>query len=164
MRVAIASDHGGFEQKQELAAYLRDQGHEVEDLGPGNSESVDYPDYALLVARAVTKGRAQRGVLVCGTGIGMAIAANKLPGIRAANVTAPQFATLAREHNDANVLALSGRFVASDLNKQILQAFLETPFAEGRHARRVAKIRELEQCAGAKLAGGSDAAACRGAG
>jgi ribose 5-phosphate isomerase B len=145
MRVALASDHGGFEQKQALEPALAELGYEVTDLGPFDDASVDYPDYAALVARAVADGNADRGVLVCGTGIGMAIAANKIAGIRAANVTSPEFATLAREHNDANVLALSGRFVDLATNREIVEVFLKTPFAEGRHARRVAKIAELDR-------------------
>ena len=137
MNISIASDHAGFEQKQALAAYLRDQGHEVIDR-------VDYPDFAELVARDVAGGAAERGVLVCGTGIGMAVAANKVDGIRAVNVINPQFAELSREHNDANVVTLSGRFVDEETNRAILDAFLATPFGEGRHAGRVAKIMALE--------------------
>ena len=144
MRISIASDHAGFEQKQALAAYLRDQGHDVIDRGPDTDDRVDYPDYAALVARDVAGGAAERGVLVCGTGIGMAVAANKVRGIRAANVTTPEFAALAREHNDANVVALSGRFVEESVNRAILDAFLATPFGEGRHAGRVEKITALE--------------------
>jgi ribose 5-phosphate isomerase B len=142
--IAIASDHAGFEQKQQLAAWLEERGLEVQDLGPASDERVDYPDYAVLVAKAVAARNAAFGVLVCGTGIGMAIAANKLEGIRAANVTSPRFAALAREHNNANVIALSGRFVDLETNKQALAAFLSTPFGEGRHAERVKKIQKLE--------------------
>ena len=144
MKIAIAADHGGFDQKQELVPYLAQLGHEVQDLGPENDESVDYPDYAILVARAVAEGSAERGVLICGTGIGMAITANKIHGIRAANVTSPEFAVLAREHNNANVLALSARFVDLAINKAAVLAFLETDFAGGRHEPRVAKIMEAE--------------------
>lgn len=144
MKVAIASDHGGFAQKQELAAYITELGHEVHDFGPANSDSADYPDYAQLVAEAVASGSAPRGILVCGTGIGMAIAANKVLGIRAANVTTPEFAALAREHNNANILALSGRFVDLNTNRDCVSAFLDTTFAEGRHALRVDKISSLE--------------------
>ena len=144
MNISIASDHAGFEQKQALAAYLRGQGHEVIDRGPGNDDRVDYPDFAELVARDVAGGAAERGVLVCGTGIGMAVAANKVDGIRAVNVINPQFAELSREHNDANVVTLSGRFVDEETNRAILDAFLATPFGEGRHAGRVAKIMALE--------------------
>ena len=145
LRIAIGADHGGYEQKDQLAAWLRGQGHEVLDVGTGSAESVDYPDYAQAACAAVAAGQATFGILVCGTGIGMAIAANKVHGIRAANVTSPQFACLAREHNDANVLTLSGRFVGLEVNKAIVEAFLSTGFAGGRHARRVAKIMHIEQ-------------------
>jgi ribose 5-phosphate isomerase B len=142
--VALASDHAGFEQKRQLATWLKTQGFKTRDLGPATDERVDYPDYATLVAKAVAKGEADFGVLICGTGIGMAIAANKTAGIRAANITTPQFAALAREHNDANVIALSARFVDLKINQQALAAFLATPFAGGRHASRVEKITALE--------------------
>ena len=145
MKISIGSDHAGFEQKQELAAYLAGQGFEVIDRGPESDERVDYPDYAAAVAHDVADGVADRGVLVCGTGIGMAIAANKVHGIRAANVTSPDFAQLAREHNDANIVAVSGRFVDLDTNKAIVDAFLSTDFAGGRHEGRVAKIMALEE-------------------
>ena len=147
MNISIASDHAGFEQKTALAAYLRELGHRVTDLGPDNDERVDYPDFAALVARDVAAGAAERGVLVCGTGIGLAVAANKVQGIRAANVVTPEFAALAREHNDANVVALSGRFVDEETNRRILDAFLSTDFGGGRHAGRVEKIAALEKAA-----------------
>lgn len=143
-RIAIGADHGGFEQKDELAAWLVGLGYDVEDLGCYGAQSVDYPDFAKLVADAVASGQAAFGVLVCGTGIGMMIAANKVPGIRAANLTSPEFAVLAREHNDANVATLSGRFVSLEDNERILEAFLNAEFAGGRHERRVSKIAELE--------------------
>lgn len=145
MIISIASDHAGFEQKQELAAYLAACGHEVLDRGPADDSRVDYPDFAELVARDVVQGAAERGVLVCGTGIGMAIAANKVHGIRAANVTSAEFAALSREHNDANVVTVSGRFVSLDENKRILDAFVATEFGGGRHAGRVEKIMALEK-------------------
>lgn len=144
MKISIASDHAGFDQKEQLAAYLREQGYEVFDRGPENDDRVDYPDYAELVANDVVNGVAERGVLVCGTGIGMAIAANKVDGIRAANIVSPAFAALCREHNDANVITLSGRFVDLSANKEILKAFLATDFGGGRHAGRVEKIMALE--------------------
>lgn len=144
MNISIASDHAGFEQKQALVDYLASQGHAVIDRGPDNDDRVDYPDYAELVARDVAGDSAERGVLVCGTGIGMAVAANKIDGVRAVNVTTPQFAELSREHNDANVVTLSGRFVDEDTNRAILDAFLSTPFGEGRHTGRVEKIMALE--------------------
>jgi len=146
MRIAIGSDHAGFEQKELLRAHLAKQGHEVADLGTDSAtDSVDYPDYAVAVAKQVAGGEADYGVLVCGTGLGMAIAANKVDGVRAVNVTDPEFAKLAREHNDANVVAVSGRFIPEQLNERIVDAFLETGFGGGRHSKRVDKISQAEQ-------------------
>lgn len=145
MHIAIGSDHGGFEQKEQLASWLLEHGYECTDYGCDSTESVDYPDHALPVARAVANGEADFGVLVCGTGIGMALAANKVRGIRAANITSVPFAQLTREHNNANVLTLSGRFVDLEENERILEAFLTTEFAGGRHAARVDKIMAIEQ-------------------
>ena len=145
MRISIGSDHAGFEQKEMLKQYLLDGGYQVMDRGPATDDRVDYPDYAKLVADDVATGTADRGVLVCGTGIGMAIAANKVDGIRAANCTTPQFASLARAHNDANVITLSGRFVEPDVNEQIVDAFLTGEFEGGRHSGRVQKIMDLQQ-------------------
>lgn len=144
MKISIGSDHAGFEQKQALVEYLREEGHEVIDRGPDSDDRVDYPDYAEAVAHDVSDGTADRGVLVCGTGIGMALAADKVVGIRAANVINVQFAELCRQHNDANVVTLSGRFVELDVNKQIVDTFLTTKFEGGRHAMRVAKIMKLD--------------------
>lgn len=144
MRIAIASDHAGFDQKTELVPFLQGLGHEVVDLGPETGDRVDYPDYAEKVARAVAAGEADRGVLICGTGIGMALAADKVAGIRAANITSPEFAELARRHNDANVITLSGRFVSLEENERILKVFLVAEFEGGRHAQRVAKIMALD--------------------
>lgn len=145
MRIAIGSDHAGYDQKQRLKTHLEESGYEVEDLGTTSAEeSVDYPDFAEQVARAVAAGTADRGVLVCGTGIGMAMAANKVPGVRAANVTDPEFAKLAREHNDANVVAVSGRFIPEDVNQTIIDVFLGTEFSGDRHQRRVDKISGLD--------------------
>ena len=144
MRISIGSDHAGFEQKEMLAGYLESQGVGVLDRGPENADRVDYPDYAALVAADVTQGAVDFGVLVCGTGIGMAIAANKVHGIRAANIVREDFAPLAREHNDANIVTLSARFVPFEENCRILDAFLATSFGGGRHAGRVDKIMALE--------------------
>ena len=145
MRIAIGADHGGFEQKQELAAYIANElGCEVEDMGSDSTESVDYPDYAAPVARAVAEGSADFGVLVCGTGIGMAIAADKIDGVRASSITTPAFAELFRQHNNGNVVCLSGRFVDLDVNKKIVKTFLTTAFEGGRHEGRIAKITALE--------------------
>ncbi len=127
-----------------LAAHMRKLGHEVVDRGPDNNDRVDYPDFAEIVARDVAEGVADRGVLVCGTGIGMAMAANKVAGVRAANITSVEFAQLCREHNDANVITLSGRFVSEQDNEAILDIFLTTEFGGGRHAVRVQKINEMD--------------------
>ena len=145
MRIAIASDHGGFDAKEQLRTWLEQAGHECVDFGCNSTDSVDYPDYAVPVAESVATGRCERGVLVCGTGIGMSLAANKVHGIRAANVTSVPFAELCREHNDANVITLSGRFVSLEDNKRIVEAFLDTQFAGGRHSTRVSKIMAIEQ-------------------
>ena len=145
MKIAIASDHAGFEQKQILLKHLTDAGHSVTDLGPEDESRVDYPDYAERVAEAVSRGCVERGILVCGTGIGMAICANKVSGIRAANVTNAEFAKLSREHNDSNILCLSGRFVDVDENIKCVDAFLETDFAGGRREGRVKKMMALEK-------------------
>ena len=141
--IAIASDHGGFSQKEQLRNWLAEQGFLVEDYGCYSEQSVDYPDYAKAVGRVVANGSKDAGILVCGTGIGMAITANKVPGIRAANVVSAEFAQLAREHNNANVLTLSGRFVSLEENKKIIMAFCSTEFAGGRHEHRVEKIDAL---------------------
>lgn len=144
MKVSIGSDHAGFEQKQLLAEYLRSEGYEVIDRGPDSDDRVDYPDYAALVGKDVSEGACDRGVLVCGTGIGMAIAACKISGVRAANIVSSEFAKLCREHNDANVITLSGRFVPLEENEKILDVFFATEFGGGRHAGRVAKINALD--------------------
>lgn len=144
MKIAIGSDHAGFEQKEQLRAYLEAQGHDVRDCGCASEDRCDYPDYAKAVGDCVASGEAERGVLVCGTGIGMSIAANKVAGIRCANPITPEFAQLSREHNDANMVALSGRFVGLETNEAILDAFLSTAFAGGRHEGRVAKINALD--------------------
>lgn len=140
MKVSIASDHAGFNEKEELVAYLQEKGYEVCNRGPENDDRVDYPDYAAKVARDVQEGTAERGVLICGTGIGMAMTANRFKGIRAANVTTPEFAALTRDHNDANIICLSARFVDESVNKEILDTFFSAEFGGGRHAQRIAKI------------------------
>ena len=145
MIISLGSDHAGFEQKAALAAFLVDEGHDVIDRGPENDDRVDYPDYGLRVARDVAEGAADYGILVCGTGIGMAMAADKVRGIRAANIVNTEFAALCREHNDANVLTLSGRFVSLEDNKEIVRVFLSTAFGGGRHAQRVEKIMALDE-------------------
>lgn len=144
MKISIASDHAGFDMKQLMASYLKKQGHQVIDCGPESADRCDYPDYASAGCAPVVSGEADRAVLVCGTGIGMAIAANKIDGIRAANCINTNFAQLCREHNNANVITLSARFVSQTENQEILDAFLATEFAGGRHAARVDKIMALE--------------------
>jgi ribose 5-phosphate isomerase B len=139
-KVLIASDHAGFELKEVLEAELKSLGYEVDDLGPASDASIDYADYAHPLAKRVSSGEAERGVLLCGTGLGMSYAANRYPHVRAAVAWTPEIAALAREHNDANVLVLPARFVGTEEGKAILKAWLDTPFAGGRHARRIAKI------------------------
>ena len=142
--ILIASDHAGFELKEKLERQLIALGYQVEDLGPGTDASTDYADYAHPLAKRVSEGKAERGVLLCGTGLGMSYTANRYPHVRAAVAWSPEIASLAREHNDANVLVLPARFVGEEEGKAILKTWLETPFAGGRHARRVAKIERAE--------------------
>jgi ribose 5-phosphate isomerase B len=139
-RLLIAADHGGFELKEHLKRFLEARGVAYEDLGTDSAESVDYPDYARRVAGAISRGEAERGILICGTGQGMAIAANRFHGVRAVTPFNEETARLVREHNDANVLALGGRVLAPALAERIVELFLETPFSGGRHQRRVQKL------------------------
>ena len=145
MRIAIGSDHAGFALKEQLRRRLEDAGHEVIDFGTTSPESCDYPDYAQPVAREVAGGHSDRGVLVCSTGIGMAMAANKVAGIRAAQGERVDEVRLTREHNDANILTLGARHLDESHAMELVEAFLDTEFSGGRHARRVAKIALLEQ-------------------
>ena len=145
MRIAVASDHAGFALKDELAAWLPDSGHKVIDLGTNSTESVDYPEYGARLARAVADGEAERGVAVCGSGIGISIAVNRNPDCRCARVDDPLSARLAREHNDANVIAFGGRLIGSDMAKACVTEFLDTDFAGGRHQRRVDQLSQLLQ-------------------
>ena len=144
MRIAIGSDHAGYRLKEIIKSRLADSGAEVDDLGTTSEASVDYPDYAAAVADRVASGASDRGILVCGTGIGMAISANKVRGIRAASVESLEAERLSRAHNDANVLTLGARITPTDLALGIVQTFLATPFEGGRHQRRVDKITALE--------------------
>jgi ribose 5-phosphate isomerase B len=144
MKIAIGSDHRGFEVKQRLLALLRAMNHEVEDAGTDGKASADYPDFAFRVAQAVGSGRAERGVLICGTGIGMCIAANKVAGVRAAPCHDSITAEMSRRHNDANVMCLSADLLGEELIERMLRLWLETPFDGGRHARRVSKIVQFE--------------------
>lgn len=145
MKIAVGSDHAGFDGKKGVVSALAAAGNEVVDMGCRSAESCDYPDYARLVAKAVSKGDADRGVLLCGTGIGMAIAANKLPGVRAAACWSEESARMAAAHNDLNVLCLSSRLFDAKQVEKILRAWLETKFEGGRHARRLAKIAAIEK-------------------
>jgi len=145
MRIALAADHAGFALKDDLAQWLREAGHEVVDLGTNAPDSVDYPDFGTRLARAIAAGEAERGVAVCGSGIGISIAINRNPACRCARVDEPLSAALAREHNDANVIALGARLIGSDMARACVSAFLGTDFAGGRHQRRVDQLsRELQ--------------------
>ena len=144
--IPIASDHAGFELKERLAKKLAELGYEVRDLGTNSPTSSDYPDYAHPLAREVSTGEVRRGVLLCGTGLGMSYVANRYPNVRAAVAWSPEIAELARKHNDANVLVLPARFLSEEQGEEILKTWLETPFEGGRHERRVSKIeREPEE-------------------
>ncbi len=145
MRVAIGCDHAGFDLKQSIKAFMATLGVVIDDVGTGSKESVDYPDYAERVAGAVRDGGADRGILICYTGAGMCIAANKMLGIRAAQAWDLEIARLTRQHNDANILCLPGGFVDSENAQKIVKVWLETSFEGGRHQRRVDKISRLDQ-------------------
>src|ERR1700748_1100973 len=140
MRIALAADHAGYLLKDELARWLSELGHEITDLGTNSPESVDYPQYGAKVAMEVALGKADRGIAICGSGIGISIAVNRNLECRCARVSDPLSAPLAREHNDANVLALGARLVGTDMAKACVQAFLDTSFAGGRHQRRVDQL------------------------
>lgn len=145
MKIAIASDHAGYEEKERLKPLLNELGIQFEDLGTISEEAVDYPDYARKVGEEVSQGKVDQGLLVCGSGTGMAMAANKVPGVRAAVAWTEETARLAREHNDANVLSLGARVTAPEELPKIVRAWFNAKFAGGRHAIRVEKIREIEQ-------------------
>lgn len=144
LKIAIGSDHGGFELKEKLIEYLKDR-YEIIDCGPENKESVDYPDYALKVCRKIEKKEADRGILICGTGLGMSYAANKFEGIRAAAVSEPFSAKMAICHNNAQVLCLGERVLGDELAKMIVDEYLTHEFDGGRHQRRIDKITEIEK-------------------
>jgi ribose 5-phosphate isomerase B len=145
MKIAMAADHAGFALKENLRRRLAQEGHEVLDFGASSAESCDYPDFAQPAAREVGQGRSDRGILVCSTGIGMAMAANKMAGVRAAPAQSEDEVRLTREHNDANVLTLGARYLDEERALELIHVFLNTEFSGGRHARRVAKIAQLEQ-------------------
>lgn len=140
MRIAIASDHAALELKAALVAWLGEAGHDVSDLGPHDGTSVDYPDYGYKLGRAVAAGEAERGIALCGSGIGISIAVNRNPACRCALVSEPLSAKLCREHNEANVIAMGARLVGIEMAKACVEAFLATPFGGDRHARRVTKL------------------------
>jgi ribose 5-phosphate isomerase B len=145
MRIAIASDHRGYQLKEKVLGMLRGKGHEIEDDGTLSDESVDYPDFAAIVAAKVSSGQVDRGILICGTGIGMAIAANKFRGVRAAACNDEVTAEMSRRHNDANVLCLSADLLSPRVVERMIEIWIDTDFEAGRHLRRVEKIRELEE-------------------
>ena len=144
MKIAIASDHAALDLKAELREWLIEQGHEVADLGPDTNDSVDYPDFGYSLAGVVADGTADRGIALCGSGIGISISVNRNPAVRCALVSEPLSAALAREHNDANCIAIGARLKGSDMAKACVSAFLETEFAGGRHQRRVDKLSNPE--------------------
>ncbi|MGB4442399.1 MAG: ribose 5-phosphate isomerase B [Coriobacteriia bacterium] len=146
MRIYLGADHAGFQLKEHVRETLRAFGHEVVDVGTNAEDSVDYPDYAREVALAVGSGEADLGVLVCGTGLGMAIAANKFPGVRAVPLSDPEMARMARRHNNANVITLAGRYLEPARADEVLEAFLTTEYENGRHQRRIDKITGFEDC------------------
>ncbi|MDF2545644.1 ribose 5-phosphate isomerase B [Anaerosolibacter sp.] len=144
MKIALGSDHGGFKLKEEIKKYLEERGIAYQDFGTNSSESVDYPAFGMKVAEAVVEGACERGILCCGTGIGISISANKVPGIRCAVVTDTFSAQMSREHNNANILALGERVVGVGLALKIVEVWLETEFAGGRHENRVNQIGDIE--------------------
>ena len=145
MRIVVASDHRGFQIKEQIVDLLKRQGHDVEDAGTSSLESVDYPDFAAIVARKVSNQQADRGILICGTGIGMAIAANKFKGVRAAPCTDEVTAEMSRRHNDLNVLCLSADLLSARMVERMVDTWINTEFEAGRHLRRIEKISNLEE-------------------
>jgi ribose 5-phosphate isomerase B len=143
-KIALAADHAGFEEKEKIKKTLDNLGIAYDDMGTDSPDSVDYPDFAKKVAESISSGEYEQGLLVCGSGTGMAIAANKVKGVRAAVAWSPEIAALARQHNDANILSLPARFTSEEESANIVKAFFETDFEGGRHARRVEKISEIE--------------------
>ncbi|AJP73864.1 ribose 5-phosphate isomerase B [Sphingomonas hengshuiensis] len=144
-RIALASDHAAYAMKAELAEWLRGLGHDVLDLGTNGPDSVDYPDYGYKLGTAIAQGEAEIGVALCGSGIGISIAVNRIPAARCALVSEPLSASLARQHNDANVIALGARLIGTEMAKACITAFLETPFLGGRHAGRVDKLSQTQR-------------------
>ena len=150
MKIAVGSDHAAFEHKQFIVSELRDEGHDVIDLGTDSAEAVDYPDFAKDVGRTVARGEVERGILLCGTGLGMCMSANKVHGIRAAACHDEYTTIMSRSHNDVNVLCLGGRVLDQNQAMQLIHLWLRTPFEGGRHQRRVDKIMQIEEEEGDK--------------
>ncbi len=143
--IAIASDHGGFSLKVDIVSFLNELGYEVKDMGPKNKNSVDYPDYGIRIAQAVTQNTDSRGIVICGTGIGMSIVVNRFPGIRGTLCSDLYTAKLCREHNDSNILIMGGRVVGHGLAREIVKVWLSTPFDGGRHQKRLDKINQFDE-------------------
>ena len=143
--ISIASDHGGFSLKLDIVSFLNELGYQVKDMGPKNQKSVDYPDYGIRIAQVVTQNAGSRGILICGTGIGMSIVVNRFPGIRGTLCSDLYTAKLCREHNDSNILIMGGRIVGHGLAREIVSVWLNTPFDGGRHQKRLDKINQLDK-------------------
>lgn len=143
-KISIASDHAGYDLKESVIAFLLHQGWEVDDLGPENSDSVDYPDYGVKMAKSVSEKKVERGIVICGTGIGMSIVVNRFPEIRGTLCADVYTAKLCRQHNDSNILIMGGRVVGKGLAQEIVRTWLETPFEGGRHQRRIEKIEQID--------------------
>ena len=143
--IAIASDHGGFSLKVDIVSFLNELGYEVNDMGPKNQNSVDYPDYGIRIAQAVTTNSGTRGIVICGTGVGMSIIVNRFPGIRGTLCSDLYTAKLCREHNDSNILIMGGRVVGHGLAREIVKVWLSTPFDGGRHQKRLDKINQFDE-------------------
>ncbi|MEC7785631.1 MAG: ribose 5-phosphate isomerase B [Nitrospinota bacterium] len=143
-KIAIASDHGGFDLKKNVISSLQNKGLEIEDLGPSNTDSVDYPDYGIKIAHAILEQRVERGIVICGTGVGMSIVVNRFPGIRGTLCSDVYTAKMCREHNDSNILIMGGRVIGKDLALEIVGIWLKTNFEGGRHQRRLDKINKID--------------------
>ena len=144
-KLAIASDHAGFELKESIIAYLRDKGVELEDFGPVNRDRVDYPDYGISIAKAIQGKKVDRGIVICGTGVGMSIVVNRFPGIRGTLCSDLYTTKMCREHNDSNILIMGGRVIGKGLAEEIVTMWLDTPFAGGRHQKRLDKIEDIDR-------------------
>ena len=143
-KIAIASDHGGFDLKESVMGILRDKGFEIDDLGPSSSDSVDYPDYGIKLAQAILEQKVERGIVICGTGVGMSIVVNRFPGIRGTLCSDVYTAKMCREHNDSNILIMGGRVLGKGLAAEIVNIWLNTPFSGGRHQKRLDKIDQID--------------------